>query len=287
MKKYASLFIILSLLCLCFSARAQQVPVDEEDVYFILMGQADEAIKDEKYEDAAARLIEAMGVRPDSPTNVLLMSNLGMVYSMMDKDSLALSTLDRALEIAPQMVTVLFNRAKIKLKTGADRSAYDDFSRVIELDSLNKQARYYHGMMSLYGGKSDLALADFSVLEQLAPDDIETLTGLATYYALTRNDTEAIKYYKRLIEVDPAPEYFASLAGCYLATGQLPEASEILSKAFKRYSNDPELYYYRAWLNRDRYLLDEARADGNMAIKLGADEKKVKSLLEKRPNSGV
>lgn len=287
MKIKAALSLIIIMLCLCPAVQAQQVPVDEEDVYFILMGQADEAIKNENYEDAAARLIEAMGVHPNSPTNIMLMSNLGMVYSMMDKDSLAIATLDHAHELAPKMVIILFNRAKVNLKIGADANAYKDFEKIIELDSLNKEARYYHGIMSLYGGDATTAYNDLSTLEALAPDDKETLVGMATYHSLTRNDLEAIKYYKRLIEVDPSPEYFASLAGCYLASGQLPEASELLSRAFKSYNRDPELYYYRAWLNRDRYLLDEAKKDGIMAIKLGADEKKVKSLLEKRPNTGI
>ncbi len=45
------------------------------------------------------------------------------------------------------------------------------------------------------------------------------------------------------------------------------------------YSYDAELYYYRAWLNRDRYRLDEAHADARKAIELGANKNKVDALF--------
>lgn len=273
----------LLLSCLiCSMAYAQDsiaVPDDEEDIYFLLMGDADEAIKEEKFEEAAARLIEAMGVRPDSPTNVLLLSNLGMVYSYMGRDSLAITTLDKAHEIAPRMVTVLVNRANISMRMGRDKDAYNDFAQVIRLDSINPAARYYHGMMALYAGKQDTARRDFEVLESVNGDGVETLIAMSTLNAMTGDNLTAIKYYKRLIEKEPSPEFYASLAGCYLATEQLTEASEVLAKAMKLYPDDPELFYYRAWLNRDRYLLDDARQDGRRAVALGADPAKVNSLF--------
>ncbi len=52
---------------------------------------------------------------------------------------------------------------------GRDREAYDDFSRVLSVDSLNADARFYHGMIALYDGKADVAEADFTVLKNCAP----------------------------------------------------------------------------------------------------------------------
>jgi len=99
---------ILSILLTVFAVvslhattlRRDTVPDDEEDPYYLICGQADAAIKDGKFDEAAARLIDAMSVRPDSPQNILLLSNLGMVYSYMGRDSMALATLDEALSRA-------------------------------------------------------------------------------------------------------------------------------------------------------------------------------------------
>ncbi len=262
-------------------AQSDSTPEDEEDVYFILMGQADEAIKAERYQDAVNRLTEAMAVRPDSPTNALLMSNLGMVYSIMGQDSLALMSLNRAHEMAPAMVTVLENRGRLHLKMVNDAEAYADFEKVIKLDSLNATARYYHGMIALYGGKADIAASDFNVLSKQCPDSEQTLIAMANYHSLMRHDREAIPYYKKLVEKDPSPEYFASLAGCYLAVENLSDASQTLAEGLKSFPKDAELYYYRAWLNRDRYLLKEARTDAKTAVELGADPRKVEQLFKK------
>lgn len=277
--------ILLSLICavpFLASAVDPQVPDDEEDPYFLLCGQADEAIKDRKYEDAAARLIEAMSIRPDAPENILLLSNLGMVYSYMDRDSLALETLNEALRRAPAMRTVLSNRGRILLKLGRDKDAYADFSAVIDADSINSDARYYRGTMALYSGNLEQAEKDFDVLKTQKPDDHATAIALSSLYFLTNRNKEAIPYLKKVIEVDPDAEYYASLSACYLALGNLTEASATLAEAFAKHPSDPELYYYRAMLNRDRYRSDEAHRDADMAVKLGLSPRKAKALFEKQ-----
>lgn len=223
-----------------------------------------------------------MAIEPDNPSNVLLLSNLGMVYSYMDRDSLALQAYDEALRRAPEMTTVLQNRARLHLKMGNDLDAFSDFSAVADRDSLNAEARYYRGMIALYGGKLDQATADFDILSTVAPDSYNTWSALAALYSLTEHSARAIPYYIKLIEADPSPEYYSALAGCYLAEGRLSEASSTIADALKLYSHDPELYYYRAWLNRDRYLLDDAHADAALAVRYGADPRKVAGLFERK-----
>ena len=121
------LFVAAWLACPAQSTK----DIDEEDPYYLLSGQADKAIADGDYESAAARLLEAMSIRPDAPENVMLLSNLGMVYSYLDRDSLALATLTRALDKAPSMRTVLANRAHVLLKMGRDPEARADLDRLV------------------------------------------------------------------------------------------------------------------------------------------------------------
>ena len=45
--------------------------------------------------------------------------------------------------------------------------------------------------------------------------------------------------------------------------------------------DDPELYYYRAMLNRDRFLLDDARADADRAVSLGLNPARAAALFAK------
>ncbi len=280
MTKFSTLIILFFSVIFVNAAE----PIDsiyEEDPYFLLMGEADQAIAKENWIEAAARLNDALAVKPNHPSNVLLLNNLASVYVCLEQDSLALSTYNRALDIAPSMVTVLNGKGRLLLKLGCDADAYRTFESAIAVDSLSTTARFYHGMLALYGGAQAIAEQDFEVLKSIAPNSLDTSIALGTLYSLTGRERDAIPYLRSIIKLEPSPEYYASLAECYLALDELTDASFTLSDAMKLYPNDPELYYYRAWLNRDRYLYDDAKADAKRAIELGASPAKVNALFAK------
>lgn len=253
----------------------------EENPYFLLMGEADRAINAGNWTEAAARLIDVLAVEPDNPSNALVLYNLGACYAYMGQDSLALDAYDRSLAIAPRMLTTLLGRGHILLAMNRDYEAYESFDEAIDVDSLSTEARYYHGMMALYGGNRDIAERDFAILKSLTPHTADTAIALSTLYSLTGRDRDAIPYLKALISENPQPEYYASLAGCYLELGELSDAAATITDGMKMYPLDPELYYYRAWLNRDRFLLDDAQADGYRAVELGASPARVAALFAK------
>ncbi|MDE6331971.1 MAG: hypothetical protein K2L80_05160, partial [Muribaculaceae bacterium] len=268
-------------LCMLANATADSTLTNyDEDPYVILVGEAETAIADGNYPQAAQRLLDALSVDPDRESNLLLQSNLAMVYSYMDQDSLALKKLDDLISRSPRMTTAIQNRAHVLMKLGDDIRAYNDFSTVLDIDSLNLDARYYHGMMALYGGRRDIAEADFAILEHRAPTSLDTTIALATLYSLTRQDSKALPLLRKLVDETPSPEYYSALVGCLLALENYNEASETIARGLKLYSHDPELYYYRAQLNRARYRLDEAHADAQRAIELGASPARVKAIFE-------
>lgn len=278
------IFTIAIIIAGSLTAYAESIPADttfEADPYFLLMGEADRAISDSAWDEAAARLKDALDIRPGHPSNSLLLNNLAKVYTCMGKDSLAVDAYNRGLEIAPNMTTLLGGRGRLLLSMGLDAKAFDDFSSIIDIDSLNTDARYYHGMLSLYRGKLDEAEHDFNILALIVPKSVDTAIALSTLYALTGRERQAIPYLEQLITNDPSPEYFATLAGCRLALGDLTEASEAIGEGLRRYPADPELYYYRAWLNRDRFRSDEAHKDAEKALRLGANPLKVADLFKK------
>lgn len=278
--------IFLSLLALMAALTAAgqtqtAVPSDEEDPYLLLCGQADKAVADGDYEGATHRLLEAIAIRPSEPQNVLLLSNLGMLYSYMDRDSMALSTLDEALRRAPGLRTAMSARARVLLKLRRDKEAYSAFEELIAADSLNTDARYYHGIMALYGGKRDIAEADFEVLKASDPTGYTTARAMGMLYSITGREKQAVPYLRRILSVEPEAEFYAALAGCLLALGELTEASATISEGLGKYPDDPELYYYRAMLNRDRFLLDDAHSDAKRAVALGLNPARASALFEK------
>ena len=251
-----------------------------ERPYFLLIDQSEQALDSGDYAAAGLRLVEAMAVEPDNPLNVALMSNLGMLYFYNEQDSLALATLNEVCRRSPRLIAGRENRARVLLSMGRDADAYEDYAAVIAIDSINSTARFYHGMIALYAGKPDTAVCDFKVLERIVPESSDTYLAMGTLYSMTGNDKEAVHYLRKLVERTPAPEYYAMLAGSLIATESLSEASETLEKGLKLYPNDGELYYYRAKLNRCRYMNDEAHQDAAKALKLGVQRKKVEALFQ-------
>lgn len=251
----------------------------EEQPYFLLIEQSEKALAEHDYDAAGLRLVEAMGVEPDNPLNVALLTNLGLIYYYNEQDSMALVTLNHAVERSPRLIAAHDARARVLIGMGRDKEAYRDYCSIIEIDSVNTDARFYRGMMALYGGDLATATADFDVLQRVVPLWKNTTLAQATLYSMTGRDQEAVSLFRKLLETDKQPEYYASLAGCLIAVDNLNEASQIIGEGLERFPADAELYYYRAILNRRRYLDDDAHRDAKRAIELGASPRRVAEIF--------
>lgn len=285
MNQMNKLFIISLLLIMALPMTAQSgsdVADDQEDVYFILSGEADKAVAEGDYNTAVLRYREALDIDPANPANVMLWSNLGILYDRLDNDSLALRSFDEALSLAPSMTFALENRAKVLLKIGRNADAFRDFSSVLAIDSMNIESRYCRGLMSLYGGDTPGAERDFAVLEKIVPESTVTLDAMATLYAMSGREVQAIPYYRKLVEREPRIENFRGLARCCLVNENLTDASAVIEQGMNEFPGDAELHYLRAWLNRDRYMLKDAKADAEIAVRLGYPKKIVMKLFEKK-----
>jgi tetratricopeptide (TPR) repeat protein len=291
------IYIVFVAACACINASAQtiyppmefakippQMSKEEEEMaktpYFVLIDDAEKAIEATQYDVAINKLITAMATEPSNPLNIALLSNLGMVYYYNEQDSLAMVTLNEVVKRSPRLVSGHENRARVLTGLGRDKEAYDEYAKIIEIDSVNTDARYYHGMMALYSGNREIAERDFAVLEKIVPYSRRTYLAKGTLLALTGQDREAIPYLRKLLDYDAYAEYYAQLAGCLIAVEDFNEATDVIAKGMERYPNDPELYYYRALLNRKRYLNADARRDADKAIKLGADKHRVESIFK-------
>ena len=272
--------IALTLAVAALGQHYSTPPQDEENPRYLLTEQADTAIAHGDYDEAAARLIDAISICPDCPDNALLLSNLGMVYAYGGRDSLALATLDRALSIAPAMRTVIANRGRILLRMGRDAEARDAYSRLIDLDSLNLEARYYRGILSLYSGDLATAEQDLAILRDSVPGQTPTARALAALYTRTGRNESAAACYRQLIADEPAAVYYAMLAQCYLSDNKLTEASATIGEGLEKYPEEAELYYCRAWLNKLLFRPSEARADGRKARSLGIPQHRIDHLLK-------
>lgn len=251
-----------------------------ERPYFLLIEQSEQALEEGDYAAAALRLVEAMSVEPDNELNVALLSNLGMIYFYNEQDSMALVVLDKAIGREPRLIAPRQGRARVLVGNGRDKEAYIEYENILNIDSLNVEARFLHAMMSLNMGKLEAAETDIRMLERTVPGSKSTMLAKGTMYSLTGNEQDAISIFRKLIENEPAPEYYARLAACHIALDQLGDASMVIGDWLSKYPTDGEAFYYRAILNKRRYLNDDAQIDAKMAIKNGVPPQRMLEALK-------
>lgn len=247
--------------------------------YLDLVEKADKACSESRWGDAAKILQQAIESEPDNPGNILLLSNLGMVRFNLGLDSLAVATFDQALDKAPSSVAILANRAKVFTAMGLEQEAFDDYARIMQLDSTYITARYHHGLLALRHRMFDVAKADFDYLTAHFPASDEALIGQATLHSSLGEYKEAIPLYSEILRTIKAPEYYGARAYCYLMTGDLQEAANDIALALELAPDDGELYLYRAALNKMHYRPDDARKDAQKAIDLGVEPSRAKEFL--------
>ena len=254
-----------------------------ETPYLNLVEQADKACADGNWKEAAEILQQAIDTEPANPGNILLLSNLGMVRYNLGLDSLAIESFNRALDIAPSSVTILANRAKVYTAMGHEQEAFDDYSRIMRLDSTYITARYHHGLLALRHKMYDVAKEDFDYLNKYYPSSDEAFIGQATLHSSLGEYQEAIPYYTEILRTIKEPEYYGARAYCYLITGDLQDAADDIAAALELDPLDGELYLYRAALNKMHFRPDDARKDAKRAVELGVDPARAKEFLYAKP----
>ncbi|WP_280121642.1 tetratricopeptide repeat protein [Duncaniella muricolitica] len=247
--------------------------------YLDLVEKADKACADGKWIEAASLLQNAIDSEPANPGNVLLLSNLGMVRYNLGLDSLAIESFNRALSIAPSSVTILANRAKVYTAMGHEQEAFDDYGRIMQLDSTYITARYHHGLLALKHRMFDVAKTDFDYLTKHYPSSDEAFIAQATMHSSLGEYEESIPFYTEILRTMKEPEYYGARAYCYLMTGNLQDAADDIAAALELAPDDGELYLYRAALNKMHFRPDDARKDASKAIELGVDPARAKEFL--------
>lgn len=270
-KQLTILFLSLVSLLSCAAASPE---------YYNLMGDADKAIADCRWSDAEDLLRQALRLEPANPSNVLLMSNLGMVQFYAGKTLQAIATLNDAHVMAPASVTVLQNRARIRTSLGDMDKARDDYLTITRLDSTLVEPHFYLAMLDIDRGDDAAAQSRLDTMQLRWPDSRFTHVAMATLLIRQHKFQEAIPHLTIVIDRSADATYLGQRALCYILTDHPAEAAEDIARGLKLDSTDGELYLYRAMLNKMRYRPDDAAADGELALKYGIDPSRVKAILQ-------
>lgn len=272
MHRFLSIILIITIFG-CTRIFSQSV------AYYNLVDKADKAANEGKWADAEEALRSALRLEPSNPTNILLLSNLGMIQFYDGRPEEALATLNDAHRIAPNSVTILLNRGRILTALNHDLKAQADYSEALRLDSTLVEPRFYRAMIALNRGDRAHAIADIDTLASRAPEDRLTNVAQATLFIQDGHWKEALPHLNKAIRLQPDASYYASRALCRMMTDDPAGAADDIALGLELDPTDGELYLYRAMLNKLRYRPDDARSDADKAIMFGIDPARVKAII--------
>jgi len=207
------------------------------------------------------------------------LSNIATIQRRQGRLDEALRNYSMAIDLTPNAVTLLLNRAALYTQMGNIALAQADYERVMALDDRDVESRYNHGMLALNTGDAKTAESDFEDILRISPNSGLAKQGQGYVHKHAGNYEKAAECFSEVINVKPSSTLLANRADCYLSTKRLNDASVDIATALELDPDDPYIYVLRAKLNKLRYNRTDMERDIKLAVAHGLDEIEVKGLI--------
>ena len=202
-------------------------------------------------------------------------------YALGDQDNI-LMTLNKATEIAPNDPRPVIKLAEMSFLQGNNQLANAYLDKALELNSINPQAYYLRGIISL--SKNDTVQAMKQFMKARSQDDsfIDPVYQIANIYAAQRNPM-AEDFYQLAIEMNPNDwTTYYDLAMYLQDNGDPEKALEIYDTLDARIPGNYQILFNKGYVNLV-YMLDYDKAIEEFDKALAVNPKSVDALL----NEGV
>lgn len=255
------------------------IPIDTSTVYFAMVDSAQQAIKAENWLQAENYLLEAIKSEPGNPSNSLLLSNIATIQRRQGRLNEAIRNYSMAIDLTPNAVTLLHNRAAVYILLDSIALAQADYERIMLIDESDVESRYTHGMLALNLGDIKTAQKDFDDILRINPNSGMAKQGEGYLHKHAGEYEKAAQCFSEVIKVKPSSTLLANRADCYLATKQLNDASIDIANALELDPDDPYLYVLRAKLNKLRFNREDMERDIKLAVAHGIDKNEARALI--------
>jgi tetratricopeptide (TPR) repeat protein len=190
------------------------------------IGQADDAAR------LAALTVQLI---PDDPRGWVLLAEAQLRSNQNEEAAVSLA---KARELDPKNAGILFAQGSLALKDSRPSEAADLIREGLKLDGKNAGAYFDLGNAYILMGKSGDALGAFERASKLRSDFWEAINNQALVLYEQNKDAEAIKRWRRVLEIKPAAEPNLALAAALNSkTPGNPESLELAAKALAEEPN--------------------------------------------------
>lgn len=204
-----------------------------------------------------------------NPAHLPSLIGLSEVFLDLSKPDLAISTLERVINIAPDdpYFYVLLGNAYKENKKINDAIGY--YKRAIKIEPDNVLLKINLGLACGQISDYKCVIDNLSKVVSVYPNELQATFGLAlAYHGLGEYDL-AKRYYKSLLEYEPKNlSFWYNLAKTQLALGEYQDAKNSIDNAISTRENFVDLYLDRAQINYKLNKLEDAESDYLKALSL-------------------
>jgi tetratricopeptide (TPR) repeat protein len=227
---------------------------------------------------ATLLLEKAMQIEPENKWYKVL---LAQIYQQGKQYEKAANLYQQLYAADPENLEYLYMNAALMNSAGKyDLSikAYDELEKkvgVMDQISVEKEQIYQQA------GKKKEALAELEKLIKSNPNEPRYYGLLADYYLSEKDEANALKYYNKILEIDPDNGFVLfSLASFYKMKGETQKAWEYVQKGFANKSVEVETkiqYYLMMTSDPDKPLFTEDQIEElvNILMKTNSDDHRV------------
>jgi len=255
------------------------IPIDTSTTYYALVDSAQRYINTEQWQKAEAFLLDAIKNEPANPNNSLLLSNIATLQRHQGRLNEAIRNYSMAIDLTPNAVTLLHNRAAVYILVDSISLAQADLEHIMMIDESDVESRYTHGMIALNLGDKKTAEHDFEDILRINPNSGLAKQGQGYLHKHSGNYEQAAQCFSEVIKVKPSSTLLANRADCYLAIKRLNDASLDIANALELDPDDPYIYILRAKLNKLRYNRDDMERDIKLAVAHGISEEETRAMI--------
>ena len=249
--------------------------------YYELFDSAQVCISAQDWAGAERFLSATIAEDPVNENNSLILSNLATVQRYQGKLIEAEKNYTMAIDMTPNALALLQNRAALYVEMDSLFLAYRDYGRVLSIDPSDVEAHYNHGILAIHLNKDDEATADFDAIFGYDKDSPYANEGYGLLCKKQGNLAKAVDFFNKSIKVAPSLNLLSNRAECFLNLNRLNDASLDINQALELAPDDGLLYLMRAQLNKKRFNYSDMERDIQLAIKYGVPRRQAENIKNK------
>ena len=195
-------------------------------------------------------------------------NNLGNLYQDINEPEQARQSLERAIEINPQLALGHTNLGNVYLKAGDIAKAIAEYRTALDIS--DDDAKTHNNLGNAYNNlaKYDLAAREYETALKLDPNLNEAYRNLAHAYLQTQDYAKAAVAASEALRLNPqSDDLLSELGEVYIAMGNYDKAINHLGSALKLRPNSTWIYRSLAYAYLQKGLISEAISQYQKAVK--------------------